>query len=300
VILSCFNAASIIIWLYRVSPFTNFQYLERRLTLHFLTDEHTNEQELRHIFVYQYLQGDGAFMLRLLTSNVNDYVCTKIVLELYRKFCTSILTEKIGRESLFQPIRQSRSDDTMENDDGSTDQTVAADVPPIPNPRQGKLFIENDTLPGSSSDTSNSEHPPEPHRTVSFSIPLSTHGVPMRLRNSPLASLKETHHCSIAESETSDQMIADQDAETLPESNPSPSTLTLPPSSSTTKGPSPYATTYLMTTKRSEHEMPYIDDSVSSGSTSGRSSNIVVMRQSQKPSNTPQSSNVLSRRIHDV
>ena len=282
VILSCFNVASIILWLYRVSPFTNFHYLERRLTLHFLSDEHTNEQELRHIFVYQYLQGDGTFMLRLLTSNVSDYVCTKIILELYRKFRTSMLTEKIGRESLFKPVTQSRSEENIENDDGSTDQTIAADVPPIPNPRQGKLFVENDILLRSSSDTSSIEHPHTTQRTVSFSIPVSTQGASMRFPTSPLTALKEPHRSSITDEEVSDQLILEQDIEVTPESDPSPSTLPLLPSSSTSKGPSPYATTYLVPKKRNEHEMPYIDDSISSGSTSGRSTNAVVTRQSAR------------------
>ncbi|CAF1540966.1 unnamed protein product, partial [Didymodactylos carnosus] len=79
VLLSVFNGFSIIIWLYRMSPFNNLQYLERRLPK-------LDEAETRHVFVYQYLQGDGTFMLRLIASNVSDYVCNKVVCEVYKTF----------------------------------------------------------------------------------------------------------------------------------------------------------------------------------------------------------------------
>jgi hypothetical protein len=66
------------------------------------------------------------------------------------------------------------------------------------------------------------------------------------------------------------------------------------------KGPSPYATTYLTTKKRNEHELPYIDDSISSGSTSGRLTSTTVVQQSEKPTTTLASTNIFFRRSHDV
>jgi hypothetical protein len=280
-----------------MSPYTNFHYLERRLIIHFLTDEHSNEQELRHIFVYRYLQGDGTFMLRLVAANVSDYVCTKIILELYIKFRTALLNDKIGREPLFKPIPKEKFEDEKDpnenddDDDGSTDQTIAADIPPIPNPRHGKIFVERDILPHSSSDTSFSEKN-EPRRGVSFSLPITTdiHTVNTQIDSSDRSI---PQHKSVE---------FNLELETTPLSTtPSPSTPS-PPSISTIKGPSPYATTYLTTKKRNEHEFPYIDDSISSSSTSGRSNSAAVaVRQSQKPTTILTSITDPSfQRTHDV
>jgi len=295
-----------------MSPYTNFHYLERRLIINFLTDEHSNEQELRHIFVYRYLQGDGTFMLRLIAANVSDYVCTKIILELYIKFRTALLNNKIGREPLFKPIPKERSEDEKDpndnDDDGSTDQTIAADIPPIPNPRHGKLFIERDILPYSASDASfNEQH--EPRRGVSFSLPTTTDNEQIHLRNSPLPILKDIRHTVNTQIDSSDRPIPQRksvefnlELETTPVSTPpSPSTPS-PPLTSTIKGPSPYATTYLITKKRNEHELPYIDDSISSSSTSGRSTSAAaVARQSQKPTTILKSTTDPSfQRTHDV
>jgi hypothetical protein len=312
VILSFFNAASILMWLYRVSPYTNFHYLERRLIIHFLTDEHSNEQELRHMFVYRYLQGDGTFMLRLLASNVSDYVCTKIILELYRKFRIAILTDKIGRESLFKPIPIDKSkddNDDVVDDDESTDQTITADIPPVPNPRHGKIFIERDTLPRSSSDTSiNGRH--EPHRAVSFSLSTTTNNGQVHLHASPIPPFKNIPHTSNIQADASERSTPRHksvefhiEPETTSLSS-SPSTSSpktpSPPSFSTVKGPSPYATTYLTTKKRNDHELPYIDDSISSSSNSGRSANATVVQQSEKPTTILASTNPVFQRTHDV
>jgi hypothetical protein len=301
-------------WLYRVSPYTNFRYLERRLILRFLNDEHSREQELRHIFVYQYLQGDGTFMLRLLASNVSDYVCTKIILELYRKFRIIILTDKIGHESLFKPIPKNKSEDNDDvvDDDESTDQTITADIPPIPNPRHGKIFIERDMLPRSSSDTSISAKQ-ESQRTVSFSLSPTTNNGQIRLHSSPIPLLKHIPPALNTQIDISDRPTPRHKTvefhlesestplSTSPSTSPkTPSPPSLPPFP-IIKGPSPYATTYLTTKKRSEHELPYIDDSISSSSNSGRSTNATVVRESEKPATTIlASTNPLFQRTHDV
>jgi hypothetical protein len=278
-----------------MSPYINFHYLERRLAVHFLTEEHTVEQELRHIFVYRYLQGDGTFMLRLLAANVNDYACSKIILELYKKFRTALLADKIGRESLFKPISK---EDEVE-DDNDTDQTIA-DIPPIPNPRHGRIFIERD----SSSETSiNEQH--EPRRTVSFSLPIMSNNEQIHLRNSPLPVLRDIHSTENIQMDSSDGFNHGNkseefhlEPETTPLSTPpsisTPSPISPPPvrSSITLKSPSPYATTYLTTKTRNELELPFIDDSTSSSSTSGR---LAASRQSENPTINP-----LFQRSHDV
>jgi hypothetical protein len=309
-----FNAASILIWLYRISPYTNFHYLERRLIVHFLTDEHSDEQNFRHIFVYRYLQGDGTFMLRLLATNVSDYVCTKIILELYKKFRTALLNDRIGREALFKLISEEKSEEKKslnDDDDGSTDQT-SDDIPPIPNPRHGKISIERDILPRSSSDTSlNEQH--QSRRTVSFSLPTTMNNEQIHLQNSPLTLLEDIRRPLNTQMDSTDRSTSRRrsiefhpEFESTPLSTPplplTPSPPPLPPlpPTLTMKGPSPYATTYLTAMKRNEHEVPYIDDSISSSSTSGRSTSAAVVRQSPKPTTMLASTNPLFPRSHDV
>jgi len=269
-----------------MSPYTNFHYLERRIHVHFLTHEHSNEQELRHIFVYRYLQSDGTFMLRLLASNVSDYVCTKIILELYRKFRLTFSNDKTSRESLFKPIEKSKSQDDDDDDDESTDQTIDADIPPIPNPRHGKIFIERDIVPHLASDISFIK-PIESQRTVSFSLPLTTNSGQIHLPSSPMSLLKDNRHTANEEVESIPRHKSVEfhlDSEIIPLSA-SPS-----PPASIGKGPSPYATTYLTKQKPDEQEFAYIDDSNASSSNSGQSS--------QK--STAISTNPVVPRTHDV
>ncbi|CAF3561150.1 unnamed protein product [Adineta steineri] len=311
-ILSCFNTASILIWLYRMSPYTNYHYLERRLTVHFLTHEHTNEQELRRIFVYQYLQSDGTFMLRLLSANVSDYVCTKIILELYKKFRIALFADKIGRESIFKPIKKSNSEDEKDsnnNDNESTDQTITADLPPIPNPRQGKISIERDTLSHLSSDMTFSKQP-ESQKGVCFTLPTTVGNDGIRLRSSPTPLLKDIRHTSNTQNDSLDRSTShhksvefQMNSETTSVSTPTPLSTPSHPllsAPSIPKGPSPYATTYLSTNKRNEHELPYIDDSNSSSSTSGRFANNTVARQTQTSTTILTSTNPFYQRSHDV
>ena len=103
----------------------------------------TDEAVCRRQFVYQYLQGDGTFMLRLVASNVSDYVCRKIIAELYRVFCQSLIADRIRHEhssnltgiEKFQDDEKNKQsddedddddddDDDEDDDDESTDQTV--------------------------------------------------------------------------------------------------------------------------------------------------------------------------------
>ncbi len=302
IIISFFNFASIIIWLYRLSPYHNFHYLERRLKIHFLTD---NPNDLKKKFVYRYLQGDGTFMLRLVASNVSDYVCRKIISELYEIFYQSLQRKIIGRESLFKPIPHDNEQDQDDNDDdGSTDQTITADIPPIPNPRQGKILVERDIFPRLPSEITDIEQN-EPQQTDSSATTGQT-----RLRSSVIPLLKDIRRASEIQIDSSGpptprykNVEFDLEQQETILSSPSMVPLHLPPPPPpppALKGPSPYATTYLTTKKRNEHELPYIDDSISSGSTSGRLTSTTVVQQSEKPTTTLASTNIFFRRSHDV
>ena len=310
--MSIFNATSILIWFYRISPYTSFHYLERRIIVHFLSDEHSKEQELRHIFVYKYLQGDGTFMLRLLASNVSDYVCTKIVLELYRKFRLTFINDKTGRELLFEPIAKKISEDENNpTDDESTGQSITTDFLPIPNPRQGKIFIERNTLRHTSSDTAVIRQP-EPHRTISFTLPTTTINEDPHFPT-PLTSqfLKHIHPISSELTDASQQTLSlNKSAEfqlgseisplSTPPSLSTPSPPTLSISSTLMRGPSPYATTFILPKKRNEHELPYADDSNSSNSASVQPTHTSVYHRSQSAGAALSSSSSLLQRSHDV
>ena len=340
IILSCVNFFSILIWLYRLSPHNNFQYLERRLTLHFLNEEHHNQNDLRQQFVYRYLRGDGTFMLRLITSNVSDYVCRRIILELFHIFHQSLVKSTIGREPLFKSIPSLRSDQDddenpqmfnkeksdsvtkteLEDDDQSVDQIISSDIPPVPNPRQGRIIIERDTL----SKLSSATDPDERSIKESSIVPAIITNEKSRVRGSITPSLKDVQRSSEIHTDSSDRatpIYKNMEFNPDRDSNNSSTSTSSPPLSayvsspihpiplltdeslpSGMKGPSPYATTYLATKRTSEHELPYIDDSMSSGSNSGRLTNTVLVRQSEKPttSTTLASTDLFFRRSHDV
>ena len=311
ILLSCFNFISIIIWLYRLSPWHNFRYLQRRL-IEPVSDEHADDSEedqFRKQFVYRYLQGDGTFMLRLIVANVSDYVCRRITIELYRVFRQSFEKHTIGREPLFRPILV---DQEHENNDlnASIDQRIKTDIPPIPNPRHGKVFVERTIFPRTSSFNQDDIDQSEP---LQVDLNLEASDTPtkqIRFRSSAIPLLKDIRRSSEIQIDSSGSIISRyQNVESqlelemkLPSPIASPVASTpppVPPPPPPLKGPSPYATTYLPSRKRSEHELPYIDDSVSSGSTSGRLINTTVVQKAEKPK-TLASTDIFFRRSHDV
>lgn len=296
------NFASIVIWLYRLLPWCNFRYLERRLAGQMsLHSDQREMNELKRQFVYRYLQGDGTFMLRLIVANVSDYVCRRIIIELYRVFYQSLTKHTIGREALFKPILIDQDEEIseekqQEDENTSTDQTIKPEIPPIPNPRHGRIFVERTVMfPQTSSlekiDMEQSESNLEPPDATTRQI---------RLRSSAIPLLKDIRRSSEIQIDSSESIISRyknlESDSILPSPIQSPPPPPFPPPSS--KGPSPYATTYLTSRKRSEHELPYIDDSVSSGSTSGRMTTTVVHKD-EKPK-TLASTNIFFRRSHDV
>ncbi|CAF3749702.1 unnamed protein product [Rotaria socialis] len=329
VILSLFNFISIAKWIYRMSPYNNFNYLQRRLNLHILTGSQNTEVDLRRKFVYQYLKGDGTFMLRLVANNVSDYVCRKIIVELYKVFHKSLNSNTIGSEPLFKPILNYKRDndddydhdleqdednkqhdiDIIDEDDKNIDETMAADIPPLPNPRQGKIFVERESLPNSPSDLVGSEKN-ELQQTDSISTLTNTTISHTCLRSSlvPLSkNISRMFEAQVGSSETASPAYKNVEFDLEPNtiisstlSSPSVLTIQHLPTSPTMKGPSPYATTYLTTKKRNDHELPYIDDSISSSSTSGRLTSPTGVRQTEKSTTKLASTSLFFRRSHDV
>lgn len=255
-------------WLYRMFPMNNFRYLERRLMIDIFNQSHSIEPDLRHLFVHQYLQGDGTFMLRLVASNVNDYVSTKIISELFRTFRRNFLHNQIRQEPLFKIIP---NEDSEEEEDGSTDQTET-DIPPLPNPRQGKLFIEEDSFGQSSSENSFLE-PVQSRRAVSFSLPMTIDHRQIQLRESPVSFYKDIHQAMDLQNQSSDRLNSsrknmdfhfEEKITPLSSTPPSISSVQLP--STIIKSPSPYATTYLTTRNQ--------DDNTSNSSISARQTSL--------------------------
>jgi innexin len=100
-ILLIINIISLLIWLYRFLPSSRLHYIKRRIRimnqdykksneLKDLDSQHREmniiEKKLLNKFVLEYLELDGAFMLRLLGLNSSDFVCTEVIQELWRNY----------------------------------------------------------------------------------------------------------------------------------------------------------------------------------------------------------------------
>lgn len=100
-ILLIINIISLIIWLYRFLPTSRLHYIKRRIgimnqnfkdknELKYLDNQHremnTIEKKLLNKFVLEYLELDGAFLLRVLGSNSSDFVCTEVIQKLWESY----------------------------------------------------------------------------------------------------------------------------------------------------------------------------------------------------------------------
>lgn len=93
------------VWTYRFLPSKRLRYIKRRIDimrqalfwrhknpLNFeqMPDEtmemHEFEKEIIEHFVHEYLESDGLFILRILSSNTSDFVCTELIQELWKYY----------------------------------------------------------------------------------------------------------------------------------------------------------------------------------------------------------------------
>ena len=71
------------VWVTRFLPAKQYNYIKRRLQL-MKRDTDFNSQSPEYVkrwymeFIFSYLEPDGVFMLRLLSSNTSDFVCTEV------------------------------------------------------------------------------------------------------------------------------------------------------------------------------------------------------------------------------
>ncbi|CAF4478545.1 unnamed protein product, partial [Rotaria magnacalcarata] len=81
----------VIAWVTRFLPSKQYNYIKRRLQLMKRDTEFNNyppEFIKRYYmqFIFGYLEPDGLFMLRLLSSNTSDFVCTEVINQLWQRF----------------------------------------------------------------------------------------------------------------------------------------------------------------------------------------------------------------------
>lgn len=104
VIVLFINIYSIVVWTYRFLPSKRLRYIKRRIDimrqalfwrnknpLNFeqmpeSLQMHEFEIEIIQHFVHEYLESDGLFILRVLSSNTSDFVCTELIQELWKYY----------------------------------------------------------------------------------------------------------------------------------------------------------------------------------------------------------------------
>ncbi|CAF3619278.1 unnamed protein product [Rotaria sp. Silwood1] len=121
----------VIVWVIRFLPNKQYNYIKRRLQL-MRCDNDFNSQSPEYIkrwymeFIYGYLEPDGIFMLRLLSSNTSDFVCTEVINQLWQSFYAKDLKRlkhtykrDLGGEQITSEIKREISDsvDSLQGDD---------------------------------------------------------------------------------------------------------------------------------------------------------------------------------------
>ena len=98
------NIYSLLVWTYRFLPAKCLRYITRRIEImrqalfwrnkNPLNFEpvsadlqmHEFERDLIRHFVHDYLESDGLFILRVLSANTSDFVCTELIQELWKYY----------------------------------------------------------------------------------------------------------------------------------------------------------------------------------------------------------------------
>jgi hypothetical protein len=157
------NIYSLCVWTYRFLPTKRLRYISRRIEimrqalfwrqknpLNFdLTPElefHEFERDLIKHFVHDYLESDGLFILRVLSSNTSDFVCTELIQELWKYYRKQ---RKFNRTS----DEEDDDDDDLNSDNNSLNAPHHADAESIRNRRvdfkstrnfnQNEHFVDN-------------------------------------------------------------------------------------------------------------------------------------------------------------
>jgi hypothetical protein len=85
---------------------------------------HEFEKEIIEHFVHEYLESDGLFILRVLSSNTSDFVCTELIQELWKYYRKQ---RKFNRSSGDEENEDDDDDDLNDDDDDDEDDEDAVE-----------------------------------------------------------------------------------------------------------------------------------------------------------------------------
>ena len=103
----------VLVWVTRFLPAKQYNYIKRRLQL-MKRDTDFNSQPPEYVkrwyteFIFEYLEPDGVFMLRLLSSNTSDFVCTEVSALRFDRFHRSSLISRQGNQSVVACLLHAR------------------------------------------------------------------------------------------------------------------------------------------------------------------------------------------------
>ena len=154
------NVYSLLVWTYRFLPAKRLRYVERRIEimrqalfwrnrnpLNFDNTSQSNgnestlrmhefEKDLVRHFVHDYLESDGLFILRVLSANTSDFVCTELIQELWKYYRKQ---RKFNRQE-----EEEDEEEDKEEDDDDDDNNVEEEKPP---PRRRRLVQQSQRRP---------------------------------------------------------------------------------------------------------------------------------------------------------
>lgn len=133
------NVYSLLLWSYRFSPLSRLRYIQRRVEIDVIAKSSNEISKLYNLekpkaelkqfqieliekFVTEYLEPDGTFMLRVVSSNVSDFVCTQLIQELWKNYFKS---RKFDQSLSFEDVDDLDDDD--DDDDDNDDDEDGAD-----------------------------------------------------------------------------------------------------------------------------------------------------------------------------
>lgn len=145
----------VIVWVTRFFPDKQYNYIKRRLQL-MKRDTDFNSQPSEYVkrwykeFIFGYLEPDGIFMLRLLSSNTSDFVCTEVINHLWQAFYNRDVKnlkrkrkiEITDDENNNEEIKDKISDPVDLSQNNESIRRRSSHLLPIPTPKNSTSSIE--------------------------------------------------------------------------------------------------------------------------------------------------------------
>jgi hypothetical protein len=140
----------VVVWVTRFFPDKQYNYIKRRLQL-MKRDTDFNSQPPEYVkewykeFIFGYLEPDGIFMLRLLSSNTSDFVCTEVINQLWQAYYTKDPKQlkrkrkrELGGEASTPEINRQISDPVDLSESYDSIRRRSTNFPPPPPPPSDK------------------------------------------------------------------------------------------------------------------------------------------------------------------